>query len=291
MCGWPIPEKSAIINADDLGFSRAINEGIFQAHANGIVTSATLAANMPAAQQACGALAEHQTLGVGVHLNFCQGPCLSDLGRAMLAGSDGQMNRSAVGLIFSCLVKPAILRAIEAEADAQIRRALDMGLRPTHLDSHRHAHAYLPIFRCVVRLARRYGISYIRKPIERLAGGGWAKSTGRGALTARLVSTCGAFGVFTSAWRLCAASGTWGIAHTGLLDRDWFIHCAHNLPAGLTEIMTHPGLLDPCPVCSGRLDKSRPAELEALCDPVVRQAFADAGVRLIHYGQLKDLVV
>ncbi|MCY2929480.1 MAG: ChbG/HpnK family deacetylase [Planctomycetota bacterium] len=164
--------RKAIINADDFGFSPGVTEGILRAHREGVVTSTTVMANMPGAGEALGRLAEAPALGVGVHLNACQGEPLSPEGQA-LAQADGRMRRTATGLILACLARPRLLRAVEAEFDAQIRWLLDHGRRPTHLDSHRHVHAFSPIFARVVGLARRYDIRRIRWPQERLAGAGW----------------------------------------------------------------------------------------------------------------------
>lgn len=57
-----------IVNADDLGLSAAVNEGIFAAHERGIVTSASLMVDRPAAAAAADELAEHPDLAVGLHL-------------------------------------------------------------------------------------------------------------------------------------------------------------------------------------------------------------------------------
>ncbi|HET8815076.1 MAG TPA: ChbG/HpnK family deacetylase [Solirubrobacterales bacterium] len=57
-----------IVNADDLGLSKAVNEGIFRAHEHGIVTSASLMVGRPAAETAAEALAAHANLAVGLHL-------------------------------------------------------------------------------------------------------------------------------------------------------------------------------------------------------------------------------
>jgi len=40
--------KQLILNADDFGLTRGVNEGIIRAHREGILTSATLMANAPA---------------------------------------------------------------------------------------------------------------------------------------------------------------------------------------------------------------------------------------------------
>jgi chitin disaccharide deacetylase len=62
------PERFLIVNADDLGLSAAVNEGIFEAHEGGIVTSASLMVGRAAAPAAAEALVEHPDLAVGLHL-------------------------------------------------------------------------------------------------------------------------------------------------------------------------------------------------------------------------------
>jgi len=57
-----------IVNADDLGMAESVNEGIFLAHEGGIVTSASLMVDRPAATAATKALGDHPRLAVGLHL-------------------------------------------------------------------------------------------------------------------------------------------------------------------------------------------------------------------------------
>jgi chitin disaccharide deacetylase len=60
--------RMLIVNADDLGLSGAVNEGVFAAHEEGIVTSASLMVGRLAAPAAVAALAAHPDLAVGLHL-------------------------------------------------------------------------------------------------------------------------------------------------------------------------------------------------------------------------------
>ena len=62
-----------IVNADDFGLSRSINEGILEAHRDGIVNSASLMVNMPGFEDALARLSEHPRLAVGVHVNLLRG--------------------------------------------------------------------------------------------------------------------------------------------------------------------------------------------------------------------------
>jgi predicted glycoside hydrolase/deacetylase ChbG (UPF0249 family) len=58
--------KRVVVNADDLGLDARIDEGIFRAHAEGIVTSATLLVTGQTAHQAA-ARAKAAGLALGVH--------------------------------------------------------------------------------------------------------------------------------------------------------------------------------------------------------------------------------
>jgi predicted glycoside hydrolase/deacetylase ChbG (UPF0249 family) len=84
-----------------------------------------------------------------------------------------------------------------------------------------------------------------------------------------------------------AAGGTWGIAHTGEISAAWLVKVAETCPCGVTEIMTHPGLPGDLDATKTRLLECRQRELDALCDPAVRDAFARYGVSVTHYGTLK----
>jgi len=276
--------KRVIINADDYGWSPGITEGILQAHRRGILTSTTIAANLPHAAEAAKRLAGAPALGVGVHLNVSQGPPLSDLGRR-LAGEDGVMNRTAMGVIRVLTLRPWLLKAVEAEFDAQIRWVLDHGIRPDHLDSHRHAHGWPPVFRRVVRLAGRYDIPFVRWPAERLGAGDWPAAPAKQRRNRRVLNALCLLNASAGAG-VRGTSGTWGIAHTGRINEEWLLRAARLLPPGVTEIMTHPGLPGDLDPGQTRLVECRRAELEALCSPAVRKAFEDNEIELITYGHL-----
>ncbi len=279
-------QKYAIINADDLGFCVGVTEGIVRAHREGILTSTTIMANMPGADEAASIARDVPTLGVGVHLNVSQGSPLSSSGRT-LAGPDGIMHSTATDVIWKCSRDRAVRAAIKAEFDAQIRWVLDHGLVPTHLDTHRHAHAFGPIFADVCELAGHYNIRFVRHLRERLPGRGWPTTTAKNRRLRLMINLAACLGGHGRRRPTAATLGTWGVAHTGAIDRQWLILAARRLPAGVTEIMTHPGLLAGLDPSAPRLVESRQAELEALCDPDVRQAMQQNNVKLIHYGQIE----
>lgn len=277
-------QKRIIVNADDFGFSPGITDGIIEAHRDGILTSTTVAANMPAAGEAVARLAEVPSLAVGIHLNVTQGPPLSEAGKA-LAGPDGLMNWTTNKLVLATLTRPRLIKAILAECEAQIQWLLAKGLAPTHIDSHRHVHAYWPIFIGVVKLAKRYDIALLRRHREVLPRGNWPEAPAKQVMTRRLLNLLGA-SCSLLAPGVLATDGTWGVAHTGLIDSQFLIEAARRIGPGVIEIMTHPGYADDVDISVTRLRESRRAELESLCDQRVRQAFDEEGIQLIDYSAL-----
>jgi predicted glycoside hydrolase/deacetylase ChbG (UPF0249 family) len=77
-----------------------------------------------------------------------------------------------------------------------------------------------------------------------------------------------------------------GIAHTGKIDVNFFRAVALYNSAPTAEVMTHPGFADGLDAGKTRLVQQRKVELEALCSEKTKQYFKDAGIRLVHYGQL-----
>ena len=131
-----------IVNADDFGQSRGINEGVIRAHECGIVTSASLMVRWPAAEQAAAYARAHPELSVGLHFDLAEWNY-----------RDGEWHALYER------VRADDAAAVEAELDEQLRlfRRLT-GREPTHLDSHQHVHRDDPVRTLVLERARRLGI-------------------------------------------------------------------------------------------------------------------------------------
>ena len=67
-----------IINADDFGFSKSINNGIIDAYKEGLISSTTIMINMPYTCDAISKWKENSLLGIGLHINLTQGSPISD---------------------------------------------------------------------------------------------------------------------------------------------------------------------------------------------------------------------
>jgi chitin disaccharide deacetylase len=105
-----VTRRYLIVNADDLGLAEGVNRGIIEAHTSGVVTSASLMVDGPAAEHAAAMAHEHPALSIGLHF-VDDGPHLDDLDHA------------------------------EREFARQLGRFRALtGSEPTHVDSHHHVH-------------------------------------------------------------------------------------------------------------------------------------------------------
>ena len=135
--------KSLILNADDFGMTRGVNEGIIRAHREGILTSATLMANGPAFDDAVRLSAANPKLGVGCHLVLVGGKCVArreDI--ASLADGDGNLPESLAKFVARLSSGMIPAKEIEQELRAQINKIQSAGIRATHLDTHKHTNAH-----------------------------------------------------------------------------------------------------------------------------------------------------
>jgi hopanoid biosynthesis associated protein HpnK len=280
--------KRIIINADDFGLCKGVNEAVAKAHEVGILTSATLMANMPAAEEAVEMAKLNPSLGVGVHLNLSDGRAVSkETNVNCLLDSDGQFAYSPLKLSAMCIALHAVRRAIEIELAAQIRWVIDRGLVPTHLDSHKHIHSFPAIFPIVCRLASRFKIPAIRWPFEPKAvcRRPWPLLTEDGRKRAAIVRTMAKINRIQNSDFL-KTEILFGIAHTGRVDVNFFRAVTLYSPAATAEVMTHPGLADGLDPGQTKLIEQRKVEFEALCSEKTKHFFKDSSIKLVHYGQL-----
>lgn len=148
-----------IVNADDFGLNSEENAVIVKAFREGVISSTTLMANMPAFAEACELIRTEGLEGhVGLHVNLSYGRPLS------AAMAQDRLFCDATGAFAPRLPRhrlrlPRSTRAaLDAELLAQWQRCLQHGLRPSHLDSHQHMHNIWPIGEQLARFAARQGV-------------------------------------------------------------------------------------------------------------------------------------
>jgi predicted glycoside hydrolase/deacetylase ChbG (UPF0249 family) len=189
------------------------------------------------------------------------------------------------------LMSALMLRRIRIydELSAQVRRVLDAGLKPSHLDTHKHTHLLPPVLDAVARISEEFKIPWVRRPFDfplQPGGVSWKK---------RAVSQ--AFGVVRGRFeRVLARHGCRSTDHfagfqiTGKFGASDVAELIRSLPQGSTEFMCHPGVCtEELRAARTRLKESREQELRALTASQVRDALRESGVELVSFNSLEPV--
>jgi predicted glycoside hydrolase/deacetylase ChbG (UPF0249 family) len=138
MLGYPADSKLLIIHADDLGLSQSENAASMKAFADGSVTSGSIMVPCPWTYEVTDLIKKQQGLDVGIHLTLTaewklykwDGVSSSDSIKSLL-DRDGYFYQSIeeVG-------KNADPAEAGRELERQILKAMELGIQPTHLDTH-----------------------------------------------------------------------------------------------------------------------------------------------------------
>lgn len=254
-------KKQLIVNADDFGFTHDVNAGIIEAHRHGILTATTLMANGDAFDDAVRLAWCTPSLDVGCHLVLIQG-CSIVTGEAL--------PETPKKLLRALLAKKL---NVYAELRAQIEKLLEAGIRPSHLDTHKHTHIVPAVCRIVMRLASEFSIPFVRMPFDY----DWFPMRALERRYRRSIRRNG----------LRATNHFAGFRLTDSLDERYLEQILRQLPDGATELMCHPGYLGAeLRKAPTRLKETRERELKALTSPKMRQLIADLGISLTSYRGL-----
>jgi len=286
--------KELILNADDFGYTRGVNEGIIRAHRDGILTSATLMVNGPAFNDAMERAKSNPKLGIGCHLVLTGGFAVAPPQEIpSLVGRDGRLPKSLGALVARVSSGRIPSREIERELRAQIEKIRRTGIELTHVDTHKHTHVHPRVMHAVGRVAREFGITRVRNPIENL-GDSWrtARSERAGlvqnmAASAAVCAVGSWFKSIAQSYGLRSPDHFLGLAVTGYVSAAALCRLIDTLPEGRTEIMVHPGICDADLARTGsRLQQQRQMEMHALLSPDARRAVQEHDIRLISYREL-----
>jgi predicted glycoside hydrolase/deacetylase ChbG (UPF0249 family) len=137
--GYPADTKLIIVHADDLGETHAVNAAAIKALEGGTINSASLMVACPWFPEMADYAKSHPDADLGLHLTLTServyyrwGPVASADKVPSLVDENGYFHHDWDN-------KPHIdPKDVEIELRAQIERALAMGVRPTHLDSHQY---------------------------------------------------------------------------------------------------------------------------------------------------------
>jgi len=161
--GYPPGTKLVIIHADDLGETHAVNAAAIKALQGGTIDSASLMVPCPWFPEMADYAKSHPDADLGLHLTLTServyyrwGPVAPADKVPSLVDENGYFYHDWE---HNPQHSPHInAKEVEIELRAQIERALAMGVRPTHLDSHQYRliMSGKELFEVMLRVAHDY---------------------------------------------------------------------------------------------------------------------------------------
>jgi hypothetical protein len=272
--GYPASAKLLIIHADDLAVSHSQDRASFAALDQGAASSASIMVPCPWLTEVAAYAKAHPDADLGLHLtltsewqNYRWGPVASRDQVPGLLGPDGNLWPDV-----PFVVKSAKPQEVETEIRAQVERAMKVGIRPTHLDSHMGTLFTPAYFAAYVKVAREYGLPFLAM---RTPGA-------PAAMLALLKDTDIEPGAILMA--------------AGIKPENWatyYLGLIRGLKPGLTELIVHMAYDD---AEMQAITEGHPAygsawrqrDFEVITGPEFRQALKDNGVTLVGWKTVKD---
>ena len=282
--GWPEGTKAVIFHVDDAGMSHNSNMGAIKAIEDGVATSMSIMMPCPWVPEMSAYVKEHPQVDAGVHLTLTAewnkyrwGPVAGKPAVPGLADSDGYMWHGVLDV-----AGHATADEVETEMRAQIDKALAMGIKPTHLDSHMGT-CFHPLF------LERYVKVGIEKQIPILMMGGHMQHIGAEAGDLKPMVYLIANRVWQAGLPVIddlVTSPTSADSYEG--RKEQLIKLLREMKPGITEIIVH------CTVqtevfshISGSGPK-REAELRLMTDPDVKKFIDNEGIILTTWRELHE---
>ncbi len=254
-----------------------------QACRDGLLTTASLMVAGPAATDAVHRARALPQLRVGLHLVVIEGPAVGPA--PGLVDADGQLPSDQLRLGIGYIFRRDARRALAAEIRAQFAAFAATGLRLDHANAHKHMHLHPTVGRLMLEAGAAHGLPAVRIPAEPPAT---MRTCGTAQRLGDRLLHAGTRVLRAQAHRAGMRTNdhAFGIAWSGHMTAERVIRLAARLPPGVSEIYFHPATHR-----NARLIRLMPgyeheAELAALVDPAVREAFAQAGAVQTSYDAL-----
>lgn len=281
--------RYVIVNGDDFGFSHGVNEGIIQAHTEGILTSTSLMVTGETVDEAVDLAKQHPSLGVGLHVVLgCGKAALPPDQIPHLVDEQGRFPDNPAQAGWRYYFNKAARRELHQEIEAQLQRFLATGLSLSHVDGHLHHHANPAVLDVLMALAPKYNIPIIRLPYEELTytlkvdSQGWL-AKGLGWSVFRLLRRHGERVLSVQGIRY--AERVYGLLQSGAVTESYLLGLIPQIQANVVELYAHPAIPYPHEPINGP-EGAGERELAALLSLPVKTQLQASGFQLTNYPEL-----
>ena len=275
--GYARDAKLLILHADDLGFSHSADAASFDALDKGAISSASIMIPTPWITEVAAYARAHPDADLGLHLTLTSewetyrwGPTASRDAVPSLLDPDGTLPNED-----SIVARRANAADVERELRAQIDRALALGIRPTHVDSHMGALFTTPaLLAAYVKVAHNYHLPFLAMKTNPFGGGQPMPLAPTDIpLDAVIVASPD---IPREKWK------------------DFYLNAIANLKPGITEIIVHLGH-DDAELQAVTVNHEpygsawRQRDYEVVNSPEFKKALKDNNVIVIKWKDLKKL--
>ena len=275
--GYPKDAKLVILHADDLGFAHSADAASFDALDKGAVSSASIMIPTPWVTEVAAYARTHPNADLGLHLTLTSewetyrwGSTAPASEVPSLLDPDGTLPNEE-----SIVAKRAKPAEVERELRAQIDRAIALGIKPTHLDSHMGSLFTTPVlFATLIKVAHDYHLPFLALRTNPFGGPPPPLAANDVPLDAIIIAGPE---VPRDKWK------------------EFYLNAIANLKPGITEIIVHLGH-DDAELQAVTVNHEpygsawRQRDYDVVNSPEFKKALKDNNVTLIPWRDLKKLV-
>jgi len=267
--------RQIIFTADDFGLSASVNDGIENAHRNGVLSTASLMMGAEATQDAVRRARMLPKLRVGLHVTLVNGrPLLAADDVPDLVDDDGAFLTDLAQAGRRFFFRPGARAQLAKEIRAQFEAFAKTGLVLDHVNAQNHMHVHPTVLTVILRIGREYGMRAVRVPYEPFLAS-WRGT--RFAFRRRLAETLALapwLALMSARLRLAGITTNdyvFGRNDTGAMTAERILGFLPVLPDGIGEIYSHPAMGND--------------EYAGLIDPAVPRAIAALAVKQTTFGE------
>ena len=270
--------RRLIVNADDFGRSHSINQAVVRAHREGILTSASLMVNEEGFAEAVALARENPRLGIGLHLTLLCGRSAQPPEHIPgLVDEQQRFSDNPVGVGFRYFARRELRAQLQAEIQAQFDKFAATGLPLDHVNGHLHLHLHPTVFSILMEKAQEWKITRFRLTRDPF----WLNAKVRPGRWVYCAVHAFIYSILSARARpvlrqkkIKHTARVFGLLQNARVDEDYIRRLLPGLPAGDSELYSHPSL-----------DQFKD-ELDALLSPRVRTLLQTSSIKLIRYQDL-----
>lgn len=274
-------KKNLIINADDFGMTLAISRGILKTVESGVVCGTSAVSNSPDFKSSMDELAAAKAKpDIGFHATLTWGSPLSDPQIiSSLVDKEGRfLSREKL------LLKSLLGKISEEEAYIELRAQCEQLSKRcpeiSHMDGHHHVHVFPIVRKAAERVAREFGIKFVRAPYEGIWSPHYSSLARRLPIAVLAASKPGYWQ--KRGFETTGHFGGFALGACKDLTSRWQ-KTVESLPYGATEIMVHPGYFSDN---KDGYNAEREDEVKVLCDELLKKKISETGVNLISFKEM-----